>query len=134
MDQQKEFFDEPESTFFEKATPVSVVRMVWASIKDFFKEKPGIIILSALTLLLVWGYHGNLDLLRQCSQKKDGALQHADQLEIAPLVFCRDLPGHFADPLPDLHFRVKDSLDIGWLCIAHACTNRSVSPYLKIRF
>jgi hypothetical protein len=64
MDEQKEFFDEPERVFFNKPSPLSVVQMVWASIKGFFKEKPGIIILSALTLLLVWGYHGNLDILR----------------------------------------------------------------------
>ncbi len=64
MDQQKEFFDEPARDFFSRPSPVSVVRMVWASIRDFFKEKPGIIVLSGLVLLLVWGYHGNLDLLK----------------------------------------------------------------------
>ena len=43
---------------------VTVVELVWFSMKRFFKERPGQIIGSAFILIMLWGYHGNLELLR----------------------------------------------------------------------
>ena len=43
---------------------VAVVRLVKESIAGFMHERPGQIIGSAFILLMLWGYHGNLDLLR----------------------------------------------------------------------
>jgi len=40
------------------------LRLIWLTIKSFFKEKIGIVILSAILLIMLWGYHGNLDLLQ----------------------------------------------------------------------
>jgi hypothetical protein len=42
---------------------VFVLKLVWFSIRSFFVERPGQIIGSALILLMVWGTHGNLELL-----------------------------------------------------------------------
>ena len=33
----------------------SLFRIIWASIRNFFKEKPGIIIVSSIILLMLWG-------------------------------------------------------------------------------
>lgn len=38
-------------------------KVIWCSIKAFFVERPGQILGSAVFLLMVWGYHGNLELL-----------------------------------------------------------------------
>jgi hypothetical protein len=42
----------------------TVLKLVWSSIKTFFKERPGQIIGSAFILIMLWGYHGNLELLK----------------------------------------------------------------------
>lgn len=44
-------------------TFASIVRLVKNSIAGFFHERPGQIIGSAFILLMLWGYHGNLELL-----------------------------------------------------------------------
>jgi hypothetical protein len=44
---------------------ISVFRVIWAAIYGFFSERPGQILMSAFVLLMVWGYHGQLDLLNR---------------------------------------------------------------------
>jgi membrane protease YdiL (CAAX protease family) len=39
------------------------VKIVWQSIRSFFVEKPGQIIISAFILIMVWGTHGRMELL-----------------------------------------------------------------------
>jgi hypothetical protein len=54
-------FDEDELNNPDLGT---VFELVWFSIKRFFVEKPGIIIGTTFVLIMLWGYHGNLELLR----------------------------------------------------------------------
>src|SRR5205823_2079421 len=42
---------------------------------------------------------GHADLAHQVGHEEDGALQHADEQEVASLVVGRDLPAELADPL-----------------------------------
>jgi len=43
---------------------LTVLKIVWVTIKGFFVERPGQIIGSTFILLMVWGYHGRMELLR----------------------------------------------------------------------
>ncbi len=43
---------------------LTVVKLVWHTVRGFFRERPGQIIGSAFILLMLWGYHGELELLR----------------------------------------------------------------------
>lgn len=49
---------------YETASFRTVVRVIWCSIRGFIFQRPGQIILSAFLLLMLWGFHGNLELLR----------------------------------------------------------------------
>lgn len=42
---------------------LTVLKLIWHSIASFFAERPGQIIGSAFFLLMLWGAHGNLELL-----------------------------------------------------------------------
>lgn len=42
---------------------ITVLKVVWYSVRGFFVERPGQIIGSAFILLMIWGYHGGLQLL-----------------------------------------------------------------------
>ena len=42
---------------------VTVLKVIWRSIRQFFVERPGRIIGSAFILIMLWGFHGNLALL-----------------------------------------------------------------------
>jgi len=42
---------------------VTVFKLIWVSIRQFFVERPGQIIGSAFILLMVWGTHGKMELL-----------------------------------------------------------------------
>ena len=53
-------FDEDE---LRKPKFVTVFELVWFSIKRFFVERPGQIIGSAFSLIMIWVYHGNIELL-----------------------------------------------------------------------
>ena len=57
-----EDFDEVE---VQQPDFVTVLKVIWHSIRGFFQERPGQIIGSAFLLLMVWGYHGNLELLHK---------------------------------------------------------------------
>ncbi len=52
----------------EKASIKDVVLLIWNSAKTFFHERPGQIIGSAFILIMLWGYHGNLDLFRSIAE------------------------------------------------------------------
>src|SRR5262249_47316717 len=54
-------FDEVE---LREPDMVTILKLVWHAIRSFFKERPGQIIGSAFILLMVWGHHGKLELLR----------------------------------------------------------------------
>jgi hypothetical protein len=48
----------------EAPTFSTVLKVIWNTIRVFPKERTGQIIGSAFLLLMLWGYHGNLDLLK----------------------------------------------------------------------
>lgn len=43
---------------------ISVLKLIWHTTRSVLREKPGQILASAFLLLMVWGFHGNLELLR----------------------------------------------------------------------
>ncbi|MFQ5823293.1 MAG: CPBP family intramembrane glutamic endopeptidase [bacterium] len=43
---------------------LTVLKLVWRSISSFFVERPGQIIGSAFILIMFWGFHGELELLK----------------------------------------------------------------------
>jgi len=43
---------------------ITVFKVVWFSIRRFFKERPGQVILSAFIVIMLWGTHGELELLK----------------------------------------------------------------------
>ena len=53
----------PESEFSSPGI-FSLFKIIWASVRNFFTEKPAIIIGSAIILLMLWGHHGNLEILK----------------------------------------------------------------------
>jgi len=55
-----EGIDEQE---LEHPTFITPFKLVWHSIRRFFTERPGQIIGSAFLLIMLWGYHGELELL-----------------------------------------------------------------------
>jgi hypothetical protein len=48
----------------ENPNLITVGKVIWQSIRSFFTERTGQLIGSAFILLMLWGYHGNLDLLK----------------------------------------------------------------------
>ena len=55
--------DVPEAEL-EAPNITTVLKVVWNAIRAFPKERTGQIIGSAFFLLMLWGYHGNLELLK----------------------------------------------------------------------
>ncbi len=43
---------------------ITIFKLIWHSTKGFFTERPGHIIGTAFILLMLWGYHGELELLK----------------------------------------------------------------------
>jgi hypothetical protein len=64
MSNQEELSEEVVGRLLKTANPFTILQMVWALIKSFIKEKPEIIMLTSIILIMLWGYHGNLDLLK----------------------------------------------------------------------
>lgn len=60
----RELSEDDVRRVLKKPNPLSVLKLVWALIRSFFKEKPVIIILTAIVLIMLWGNQGNLDLLK----------------------------------------------------------------------
>jgi branched-subunit amino acid transport protein len=53
----------PESEYTSPGI-LSLFKIIWSSIRSFFHEKPGIILLSAMIVIMAWGFHGELGLLK----------------------------------------------------------------------
>lgn len=43
---------------------ITVFKVIWHSVRSFFRERPGQIIGLSFILIMLWGTHGNLELLR----------------------------------------------------------------------
>lgn len=48
----------------QSPTFTTVFRAIWGSLRTFWHERPAAIVGSAFVLLMMWGYHGNLELLK----------------------------------------------------------------------
>lgn len=55
---------QPDSQENVKPKLSDVLKLIWTTVKTFYNERPGQIIGSAFLLIMVWGYHGNLELLK----------------------------------------------------------------------
>lgn len=55
---------EVEDQELDQANIITVIRVVCSSLKQFRIERAGQILGSAFILIMLWGYHGELDLLR----------------------------------------------------------------------
>ena len=58
------FCDEMDERELREPVIATVAKVVWCSIRGFFVERPGQIIGSAFFLIMLWGYHGELELLK----------------------------------------------------------------------
>ncbi len=58
------FTDDINDTELNSPTIITVFKLIWFSIRKFFIERPGQIIISAIVLMFLWGTHGNLELLK----------------------------------------------------------------------
>jgi hypothetical protein len=66
---------------------ITVLKIVWFSVKRFFKERPAHIIGSAFILIMVWGYHGNLELLKYIFPDWGGpGTDPANRIQIIPSI------------------------------------------------
>ena len=52
------FTEELDDAELQQPNFLTVLKLVWHSIRGFFVERPGQIIGSAFILLMLWGYHG----------------------------------------------------------------------------
>lgn len=55
---------DPDEVEIENPDYITVLKVIWRSIRSFFREKPGQIMGSAFILILLWGTHGQVELLR----------------------------------------------------------------------
>jgi hypothetical protein len=58
-----EFSDDLDEAELRDPTFITVIRVIWHSIRSFFVERPGQIIGSTFILIMAWGTHGRLELL-----------------------------------------------------------------------
>jgi hypothetical protein len=58
------FADGLDEVELEQPDYVTVLKVVWFSIRSFFVERPGQIIGSAFVLIILWGTHGKLEWLK----------------------------------------------------------------------
>lgn len=58
------FADGVDEVELEQPDYVTVLKVIWFSIRSFFVERPGQIIGSAYVLILLWGTHGKLEWLK----------------------------------------------------------------------
>ncbi len=59
-----EFAPELNENELENPTVQTILRIIYFSVRRFFTEKPGQIIGSTFVLLLLWGTHGRIEVLR----------------------------------------------------------------------
>ncbi len=55
---------EPDEIELSHPDFITVVKVIWFTIKGFFVERPGQIIMSSFLLLTLWGFHGELTILQ----------------------------------------------------------------------
>lgn len=55
----------PDEVELDNPDWITIIKLVWFTIRDFLCEKPGQLITSAIVLLMLWGFHGNLELLQK---------------------------------------------------------------------
>ena len=58
------FFSGIDDEELEQANFLTVLKVIWHSVRSFLKERPGQIIGSAFLLIMIWGTHGKLELLK----------------------------------------------------------------------
>lgn len=58
-----DFSDDLDEAELRDPTFITVIRVIWHSIRSFFVERPGQIIGSTFILIMAWGTHGRLELL-----------------------------------------------------------------------
>jgi hypothetical protein len=58
-----EFSDDLSEAELRDPTFITVIRVIWHSIRSFFIERPGQIIGSTFIVIMLWGTHGRLELL-----------------------------------------------------------------------
>ena len=60
----RKFTDDFDDVELRHPDFLTIPKLVWHSVKSFFVERPGQIFGSAFILLMLWGYHGELELLK----------------------------------------------------------------------
>jgi len=66
------FTEDLDEVELEQPDFLTVLKLIWHSIRSFFVERPGQIMGSAFILLMLWGTHGNLELLGLISPRWRG--------------------------------------------------------------
>ena len=57
-------YEEIPEKELKKPTLKTIFKIIWFTIRSFKKERAGLLIMSAFILIMIWGYHGELDLLK----------------------------------------------------------------------
>jgi hypothetical protein len=58
------FVDEVDEIELRSPDFITILKLLWFSFRRFFKERPAHIIGSAFILIMLWGYHGKLNLIK----------------------------------------------------------------------
>ncbi len=58
-----QFAGDIQESELQNPNTVTFVKIVWQSVRSFFVERPGQIIISAFILIMLWGTHGRMELL-----------------------------------------------------------------------
>jgi hypothetical protein len=61
MSRFTEDFDEVE---LREPDYITIIKLVWHAVKGFFQERPGQIIGSSFILIMLWGYHNELEIIK----------------------------------------------------------------------
>ncbi len=59
-----QFTDEFDDIELKEPDYLTILKLIWHVVKSLFKERPGQIIGSTFILLMIWGYHGELELVK----------------------------------------------------------------------
>jgi hypothetical protein len=63
-DEQASLSGQVKETELRSPSFFTLFKIIWYSIRNFFKERPGQIIGSAFILIMLWGFQGKLELLQ----------------------------------------------------------------------
>jgi membrane protease YdiL (CAAX protease family) len=61
MPQRNEPFSSPTAS--QPSAFITAIKLVWFTFRNLLTERPGQIMFSAILLLVLWGFHGNMELL-----------------------------------------------------------------------